>query len=61
MIAINLLGAIFGGLLEYNAMYFCFQFRYLIAIGCYLMAFVSDLAFAKSDAGELPAEAGAIG
>ena len=61
MIAMNLLGAIFGGLLEYNSMYFGFQFLYLIAIGCYLMAFVSDLAFAKSDAGELPAAAGAIG
>jgi len=40
----NLLGAICGGLLEYNSMYFGFQFLYLIAIGCYLLAFVSELA-----------------
>ena len=44
MMAMNLLGAIFGGLLEYNSMYFGFRFLYLIAIGCYLLAFLSDLA-----------------
>jgi hypothetical protein len=43
IIAINLLGAIFGGLLEYNSMYFGFRFLYLIAMGCFLLAFVSDL------------------
>ena len=47
MIAMNLLGAICGGLLEYNSMYFGFGFLYLIAMGCYLLAFVSELAFAK--------------
>jgi hypothetical protein len=45
MIAMNLLGAVCGGLLEYNSMYFGFRFLYLIAIGCYLAAFVSELAF----------------
>lgn len=56
MIAMNLLGAICGGLLEYNSMYFGFRFLYLIAIGCYLLAFVSELPFPKKDADELPVE-----
>ena len=47
MIAMNLLGAICGGLLEYNSMYFGFRFLYLIAIGCYLLAFVSELRFSE--------------
>jgi spermidine synthase len=47
MIAMNLLGAICGGLLEYNSMYFGFRFLYLMAMGCYLFAFLSGLAFAK--------------
>jgi hypothetical protein len=37
--AMNLLGAMCGGLLEYNAMYFGFRFLYVIAMGLYLMAF----------------------
>jgi spermidine synthase len=56
MIAMNLLGAICGGLLEYNSMYFGFRFLYLIAIGCYLLAFVSELPFPKKDTDELPVE-----
>jgi SAM-dependent methyltransferase len=43
MIAMNLLGAICGGLLEYNSMYFGFRFLYLIAMACYLLALISDL------------------
>lgn len=54
MIAMNLLGAICGGLLEYNSMYFGFRFLYLLAIGCYLLAFVSELAFPRKDTDELP-------
>ena len=54
MIAMNLLGAICGGLLEYNSMYFGFRFLYLIAMGCYLLAFVSELAFSRKNADELP-------
>jgi spermidine synthase len=54
MIAMNLLGAICGGLLEYNSMYFGFRFLYLIAMGCYLLAFVSELPFAKKDTDDLP-------
>jgi hypothetical protein len=54
MIAMNLLGAICGGLLEYNSMYFGFRFLYLIAIGCYLLAFVSKLPFPRKGTDELP-------
>jgi hypothetical protein len=48
MMAMNLLGAICGGLLEYNSMYFGFRWLYLAAMGCYIMAFVSDLALART-------------
>jgi len=37
--SVNLFGAMCGGLLEYNSMYFGFQFLYLIAAGLYLLAF----------------------
>ncbi len=36
--AMNLLGALFGGLLEYNSMYFGFQFLYWIAMALYVAA-----------------------
>lgn len=42
IMASNLLGAILGGLTEYNAMYFGFRFLYLIAIGFYLLALLSS-------------------
>jgi len=42
-LAINLFGAICGGLLEYNSMYFGFQFLYWIAMGLYGAALVSNL------------------
>ena len=35
IMAINLMGAIVGGLLEYNSMYLGFQALYLMAMGCY--------------------------
>jgi hypothetical protein len=35
-------------------MYFGFRFLYLIAFGCYLLAFVSELAFPRKDTDELP-------
>jgi hypothetical protein len=41
-LAMNLLGAMCGGLLEYNSMYFGFQFLYWIAMGLYGMALVSN-------------------
>jgi spermidine synthase len=37
-LAYNLLGALFGGLMEYNSMYFGFAFLYLLAIGFYFLA-----------------------
>jgi hypothetical protein len=45
MMAMNLLGAICGGLLEYNSMYFGFRWLYIVAMACYFLAFVSDLLF----------------
>ena len=38
----NILGAIVGGLLEYNSMYFGFKFLYLVAIFFYFMAYLSS-------------------
>jgi spermidine synthase len=37
-LAYNLIGALFGGLMEYNSMYFGFAFLYLLAIGFYIAA-----------------------
>ena len=54
IMAMNLLGAIVGGLLEYNSMYLGFQALYLMAMGCYALAFVSDLVFRSAEA-ERPA------
>jgi spermidine synthase len=50
IMAMNLLGAIVGGLLEYNSMYLGFQALYLIAMACYLLAFASELIFRDRDA-----------
>jgi spermidine synthase len=54
MMAMNLLGAICGGLLEYNSMYFGFRFLYLLAMGCYVLAFVSELAFTTASTRAAP-------
>jgi hypothetical protein len=43
--ACNLFGAMVGGLLEYNSMYFGFHFLYWLAAGLYLAAFVSSFTF----------------
>jgi len=40
VMAANLLGAMCGGLLEYNSMYFGFHFLYWMAMGAYLLAIV---------------------
>ena len=45
--AMNLLGAICGGLLEYNSMYFGFRSLYIVAIASYLAAILSNLVFSK--------------
>ena len=39
VMSVNLFGAMCGGLLEYNSMYFGFRFLYVIAAGLYLVAF----------------------
>ena len=44
----NLFGAMCGGLLEYNAMYFGFQFLYWLAAALYAGAFLSSLAMRRS-------------
>jgi SAM-dependent methyltransferase len=36
--AYNLMGALFGGVMEYNSMYFGFAFLYLLALGFYFLA-----------------------
>jgi SAM-dependent methyltransferase len=43
ILAANLLGAMLGGLLEYNSLYFGFQFLYLLAMALYLVAFIWEL------------------
>ena len=43
MMAVNLLGAMCGGLLEYNSMYFGFRFLYILAVGLYAAALLSEL------------------
>ena len=60
MMAMNLLGAICGGFLEYNSMYFGFV-PLLDRLACYLLAFVSELLFAKKDIDELPVASSMIG
>jgi len=53
MMAMNLLGAICGGLLEYNSMYFGFRWLYLAAMACYFLAFLSDLYFTRKNPQEI--------
>ena len=43
VLALNLFGAMCGGLLEYNSMYFGFQFLYWVAMGLYLGALLTDM------------------
>jgi SAM-dependent methyltransferase len=45
--AMNLLGAICGGLLEYNSMYLGFRSLYIVAIASYILAFLSNQVFSK--------------
>jgi hypothetical protein len=53
VIAVNLLGAMCGGILEYNSMYFGFHFLYLLAMGLYALSFVST--FLPGTPGVIPA------
>ena len=58
MMAMNLLGAMCGGLLEYNSMYFGFRFLYILAAGLYAVAFLSErIAFKPKVESVLTAEA----
>ena len=43
IMAFNIMGAMCGGLLEYNSMYLGFRPLYLIALGCYALALVSGI------------------
>jgi predicted MFS family arabinose efflux permease len=52
----NLFGAMCGGLLEYNSMYFGFQFLYLMAAGLYLLAFVWEFLGTKLNHAVVDAE-----
>jgi predicted membrane-bound spermidine synthase len=42
VMSVNILGAMCGGLLEYNSMYFGFRFLYLLALGLYAGALLSS-------------------
>ena len=42
-LATNLMGAMLGGMLEYNSMYFGFRFLYLLALGLYVSAMFATL------------------
>jgi hypothetical protein len=50
IMAMNLLGAVVGGLLEYNSMYLGFQALYLMAMVCYVLAFLSERVVASRHA-----------
>lgn len=43
-LGLNLFGAMCGGLLEYNSMYFGFRFLYVLAAFLYLLAYLAELA-----------------
>jgi spermidine synthase len=43
--SMNLMGAMCGGILEYNSMHFGFHFLYLLALGLYAAALLSGFAF----------------
>jgi len=45
-----LMGAMFGGVLEYNSMYFGFRFLYLLALGLYAAALLCGLRFGAARA-----------
>src|SRR5262245_21284872 len=42
VMSLNLIGALVGGMLEYNSMYFGFQFLYVVAMILYVAAFLSS-------------------
>ncbi|MHC4714956.1 MAG: hypothetical protein ACYTAN_17070 [Planctomycetota bacterium] len=54
VMAVNLVGAMLGGILEYNSMYFGFQFLYILGMVLYGIAFLTSLRRAPA---AVPAEA----
>jgi spermine/spermidine synthase len=58
IMAVNLLGAMGGGLLEYNSMYFGFRALYLIAMVLYAVALIWELATSKTRPTVVPARSG---
>ncbi len=54
IMAVNLLGAMTGGLLEYNSMYLGFRALYLVAMGLYAAAFLWDLPILRARKAALP-------
>ena len=47
VMSLNLAGAMCGGILEYNSMYFGFRFLYLLGIGLYAAALLSSIALGR--------------
>jgi SAM-dependent methyltransferase len=58
VMAVNLLGAMCGGILEYNSMYFGFRFLYLLAMGLYALSFVST--FVRQESVVAPSTSGRV-
>jgi spermidine synthase len=54
---VNLLGVVVGGALEYSSMVYGLDFLYLIAIGIYLLAWLTDLGGTRQDFRAAPAPA----
>jgi hypothetical protein len=54
VMAVNLLGAVCGGLLEYNSMYFGFRSLYLVAMACYALAAATSRFLPASTARAVP-------
>jgi hypothetical protein len=48
--SLNLIGAMCGGILEYNSMYFGFRMLYLLALGLYAAALLSSFIFRTQSA-----------
>ena len=48
VMGVNLFGALCGGLLEYNSMYFGFQFLYGLALAIYGLACLASLVWGGS-------------
>jgi hypothetical protein len=55
----NLLGAMLGGFLEYNSMYFGFRSLYLLAGAMYLLAFLGSIRLRGGSTPAVGHEAGA--